>query len=141
VLIVVPVLLGVALNFILARIERRDGPPPLWAAALGAGQARDGYDFAFQRVSEEGAWVIVELVGHTPAEPRLVGGRYGRSSAVGQTPSPHDLYLEQLCLVEEGENGLRELSVATEPPRGLYISAGQIARVEILPPAADTIGT
>jgi len=81
--------------------------------------------------------VIVELVGHSAAEPRLVGGRYGRASAVGQTPSPHDLYLEQLCLVEEDADGLRLLTVATEPPRGVYISAEQIARLEVLPPAAE----
>jgi hypothetical protein len=139
VLIAVPVGIGMGLNAVLAWVERRDGPPPLWAAALGAGQARDAYDFAFQRVSDEGAWVIVELVGHTVDEPRLIGGRYGRSSAVGQTPSPHDLYLEQLCLAQESENGVRELSQATDPPRGLYINAAQIARVEILPPGPGTI--
>ncbi len=136
VLVVVPVLLGALLNHVLARVEHREeGPPPLWAAALGAGQARDAYDFMFQRVSTDGAWVIAELVGHTAAEPRLVGGRYGRSSAVGQTPSPHDLYLEQLWLVEEGPDGLRRLIAATDPPRGLYVSAEQIARLEVLPPA------
>lgn len=139
VLIAAPVLLGVVLNMVLARVERRDGPPPLWAAALGAGQARDAYDFAFQRFSHEGAWVIVELVGHTAAEPRLVGGRYGRASAVGQTPSAHDLYLEQLCLVEEREDGLRHLTMATDPARGLYVAATQIARVEVLAPGPDTM--
>jgi hypothetical protein len=133
VLVLAPVILGVVLNVALAYVERRDGPPPLWAAALGAGQARDAYDFAFQRFSDEGAWVIVELVGHTSGEPRLVGGRYGRSSAVGQTPSAHDLYLEQLCVVEEGRDGLRHLTQATEPPRGLYIAAAQIVRLEVLP--------
>ncbi len=137
VLIGVPILLGTLLGLVLARVERREGPPPLWAAALGAGQARDAFDFMFQRVSDEGAWVIVELVGHTAAEPRLVGGRYGRSSAVGQTPSPHDLYLEQLCLVDEGADGLRRLTVATEPPRGLYVSAEQVVRVEVLPPTPE----
>jgi hypothetical protein len=139
VLIAVPVGFGIALGAVLASVERRDGPPPLWAAALGAGQARDAYDFAFQRVSVDGAWIIVELIGHTVGEPRLIGGRYGRGSAVGQTPSPHDLYLEQLCLVELGANGVRELSQAIDPPRGLYISADQIARVEVLPPGPGTM--
>lgn len=139
VLVMAPVLLGMALNVVLAYVERGDGPPPLWAAALGAGQARDAYDFAFQRFSNEGAWVIVELVGHTTQEPRLVGGRYGRSSAAGQTPSAHDLYLEQLCLVEERSDGLRHLTGATEPPRGLYIAAAQIARLEVLPAGTATM--
>ncbi len=87
VLVVVPVLLGIAANVAIARVERRDGPASLWAAAIGAGEARDGYDFMWQRVSTDGTWVIVELVGHSVEEPRLVGGLYGRQSAVGQTPS------------------------------------------------------
>lgn len=45
VLVVVPVMLGVLANVAIAKVERREGPPPLWAAALGAGEARDGYDF------------------------------------------------------------------------------------------------
>jgi hypothetical protein len=136
VLLVVPTTLGVGLNITLSAIEARDGPPPLWAAALGAGQARDAYDFAFQRVSGEGAWVIVELVGHTAETPRLAGGLYGRGSAVGQTPSSHDIYLEQMCVVAVDERGLGHLIAKTDPPRGLYIPAEQIARVEVLPPAS-----
>jgi hypothetical protein len=139
VLLFVPLTVGVLLNIVLARAERRDGPMPLWAATLGAGEARDAFDFAFQRSYARGAWVIVELVGHTPGAPRLVGGRFGRASAVGQTPSAHDIYLEQLCIVREDVDGLRELVSATEPSRGLYVPASQIARIEILPPAGDTL--
>jgi hypothetical protein len=134
VLVLVPLVVGILLNLVLARVERRDGPMPLWAATLGAGEARDAFDFAFQRTHARGAWVIVELVGHSSDAPRLVGGRYGRASAIGQTPSAHDIYLEQLCIVAEDEGGLRQLVSATDPPRGLYIPATQIARVEILPP-------
>lgn len=139
VLVLVPIAVGLLMNRLIAGAERSDGPPALWAAGLGAGQARDAYDFAFQRVSADGAWVIVELLGHTAAEPRLVGGRYGRASAVGQTPSAHDIYLEQLCVVTEGADGLRRLVAATDPPRGLYLPAGQIARIEILPGGSTTI--
>jgi len=141
VLLAVPVLLGVLANLAIASVERRDGPPPLWAAALGAGEARDGYDFMWQRVRDEGTWVIVELVGHTPDEPRLLGGLYGSGSAVGQTPASHDLYLQQLCLVRERPDGLRELLAATDPPRGVWIAAPQIARVEIIPVDGGTIGS
>ncbi len=120
---------------------RRDRSPP--SACLIrlhrelSGQARDAYDFAFQRVHAQGAWVIIELVGHTPAEPRLTGGLYGRGSAVGQTPSAHDIYLEQLCVVAVGPSGIPEIVAKTDPPRGLYVAASQIARVEVLPPAAS----
>jgi Family of unknown function (DUF6338) len=107
VLVVVPAVLGILANIAIAKAERRDGPAPLWAAAIGAGEARDAYDFMWQRVSRDGTWVIIELVGHTAAEPRLVGGLYGRQSAVGQTPSAHDLYLQQLCFVTQRTDGLR----------------------------------
>lgn len=116
VLVAAPVVLGVLANLAIAKVERRDGPAPLWAAAIGAGEARDAYDFMWQRVSGDGTWVIVELVGHTTAEPRLVGGLYGRQSAAGQTPAGHDLYLQRLCIVEQRDGGLRELTTATDPP-------------------------
>jgi hypothetical protein len=138
VLVLVPLLLGTLLNALLERVERREGPTPLWAAALGAGQARDAYDFAFQRVHAQGAWVIVELIDHAPDDPRLIAGRYGRGSAVGQTPSAHDLYLEQLCVVHE-HDGIREISHTITPARGVYVPAQQVARIEILPPDADTM--
>ena len=132
VLISIPIALGVLANLVIAGVERGDGPPPLWAAALGAGEARDGYDFMWQRVADDGTWVIVELIGHTAEQPRLIGGLYGSASAVGQTPAEHDLYLQQLCLVRERSDGLRELEYATDPPRGVWIAASQIARIEIL---------
>lgn len=53
-----------------------------------------------QRWRKDGVWIIVELVGHTADSPRLVGGTYGRRSAFGQTPQPHDIFLEALCRVE-----------------------------------------
>lgn len=54
VLLAVPAALGALANWAVAKVERLSGPPPLWAAALGAGEARDGYDFMWQRVSREG---------------------------------------------------------------------------------------
>lgn len=131
VLIGAPVLAGTIINRAIGRTERRDGHPGLWLAALGAGEGRDAYDFAFQRVSGEGTYVIVELVGHTREAPRLVGGVYGRASAVGQTPAQHDIYLESLCTVVERE-GFRHLDQTTNPPRGVWLSASQIARLEIV---------
>jgi hypothetical protein len=132
VLLLVPVVLGTVANVVIARQERKEGPPSLWAAALGAGEARDGYDYAFQRLHEVGGYVIVELVGHSPDEPRLIGGKYGRGSAVGQTPAEHDLYLEQLYTVREDADGVRVLHQTTEPPRGVWIAASQIVRFEIV---------
>ncbi|WP_445150772.1 DUF6338 family protein [Baekduia sp. Peel2402] len=139
VLIGVPGMVGAALNRYLANVEAQDGPPNLFAAAFGAGEARDAFDFAYQRWRKDGGYVIVELVGHTQEQQRLVGGIYGRGSAVGQTPSPHDVYLESLCTVVTDDDGIRSLAARIDPPRGVYIAASQIARIDLLP--ADASGT
>jgi hypothetical protein len=122
-----------ALNSLLDRVERSDGPTNRWMAALGAGASRDAFDYAFQRVSGLGAWVVVELVGHTDDGPRLVGGFLGPRSAIGQTPQAHDMYLETLCTVTEGSDGLWTLDERVQPERGIYVPAAQIARIEWLP--------
>jgi hypothetical protein len=139
VLLAAPVAIGVILNHYLAKVEGKEGPPNLVAAALGAGEARDAFDYAYQRWREEGVYVIVELVGHEAAHPRLIGGVFGRASAVGQTPSPHDIYLQALCLVEEDENGVRWLSQRAEPERGVYIPASQIVRIDLVPEGPATL--
>jgi hypothetical protein len=137
VLLLIPVILGLLLNRYLAQSELGEGPPSRMAAAFGAGEARDAFDYAFQRRRNTGAWVIVELVGHTPGQPRLVGGIFGRSSAIGQTPSPHDIFLEALCTVIEDDDGVRRLAAQLDPPRGVYLPASQIARVDLLDPAPE----
>jgi hypothetical protein len=138
VLILVPAIIGALLNRYLAQAEDKVGPPNLLAAAFGAGEARDAFDFAYQRWRKDGGYVIVELVGHTEHAPRLVGGIYGQRSAVGQTPSPHDVYLESLCTVAVDEHGLRSLESVVSPPQGVYIAAAQIARIDLLPPGTST---
>ena len=132
VLIVAPVLLGSALNSLLDRVERSDGSPNRWMAALGAGASRDAFDYAFQQVGGLGAWVV-ELVGHTEQAPRLVGGVLGPRSAIGQTPQAHDVYLEALYTVSKGPDGLWTLDERVQPERGVYVPATQIARIELLP--------
>jgi len=132
VLIVAPVLLGSALNSLLDRVERSDGPPNRWMAALGAGASRDAFDYAFQQVSGLGAWVVVELIGHTDDGPRLIGGFLGPRSAIGQTPQAHDVYLEALYTVSKDPGGLWTLDKRVQPERGVYVPATQIARVDLL---------
>jgi hypothetical protein len=139
VLLAVPVILGVALNVYVGRVEDQDGPPGRFSTFLGAGEARDAFDYAYQRWRKEGGYVIVELTDHSPAFPRLVGGIYGKRSAVGQTPQPHDIYLEALCTVKEDANGIRTLAERVEPEQGVYIAAHQIVRVDLVPAGPDTL--
>jgi hypothetical protein len=133
VLVAAPIVFGTVLNRYIAGVESGDGPPNLLAAALGAGEARDAFDFAYQRWRKDGGYVIIELVGHTDERPRLVGGIYGQRSAVGQTPSPHDVYLESLCTVVVDGDGIRSLANRIEPAQGVYVAASQIARIDLLP--------
>lgn len=139
VLLGVPIAIGMGLNRYLASVEAKDGPPNLFAAGLGGGEARDAFDYAYQRWRRNGVYVIVELVGHSLETPRLVGGIYGERSAVGQTPSPHDIYLESLCTVTEDENGVRNLASRIDPERGVYLAASQIARVDLVPEGPGTL--
>lgn len=139
VLLGIPIAVGVGLNRYLAFVEAQDGPPNLFAAGLGGGEARDAFDYAYQRWRRNGVYVIVELVDHRPEGPRLVGGIYGERSAIGQTPSPHDIYLEALCMVSEDENGIRTLASRVDPERGVYIAASQIARVDLVPEGPVTL--
>lgn len=139
VLLGVPIAAGAGINRYIAHIEAQDEPPNLFAAGLGAGEARDAFDYAYQRWRKDGVWVIVELVDHALDAPRLVGGVYGRHSAVGQTPQAHDIYLEALCTVEEDENGIRKINHRIEPRRGVYIPADQIARIDLVPSGPGTL--
>jgi hypothetical protein len=134
-LLALPIALGMLLNTLLARAELAEGPPRRVAAAFGAGEARDAFDYAFQRGRDKGAYVIVELVGHSDENPRLVGGIFGRRSAIGQTPQPHDIYLEALCTVAVDETGARSPHQRFDPPRGVYVPADQIARIDLVPEA------
>lgn len=132
VLIAGPALLGMAIGTYLFRIERSGRMAGSLAVALGAGQSTDAFDFAFQR-HQEGAWVFIELVGSTPDAPRFVGGVYGEHSAVGQSPAPHDVYLENVASVATDPDGTPYVVSFAEPPRSLYVPADQVARIILMP--------
>jgi hypothetical protein len=139
VLLGLPITVGANLNRYLASVESRDKPPNLFAAGLGGGEAGDAFDYAHRRWRREGGYVIVELVGHSKDRPRLVGGMYGRRSAVGKSPESHDIYLESLCLVSEDDFGIRNVISRVRPERGVYIPANQVARVDSVSQEPDTI--
>lgn len=138
VLVVGPVAIGVLIGAYLSRDERSPGPPGFLAAAFGAGRATDAFDFAFQH--HEGAWVIVELVGGSPGAPRYAGGVFGRRSAVGQTPAPHDIYLENVARIGTDEAGDPYVMSLTASPYSLYIPAERIVRILMLRNESDGRG-
>jgi hypothetical protein len=82
------------------------------------------------------AAIALLMPGFIIAELSLAGAaRSSRSdlAAVGQTPSQHDVYLEALCTVDEDVAGIRTLRERIEPERGVYLSASQIARIDLVP--------
>jgi hypothetical protein len=139
VLLAVPITVGVAINFYLRRAGQRDGSRGIFAAALDPTHAQDAFDYACERARPTGAFAIVELNGHSPETPKIVGGIYGRRSAVGDSPALHDLYLETLCTVGESDQGVRYLAARVEPERGIYIPANQVARIEFLAEGSDRL--
>ena len=138
VVIAVPVLAGLALNALLLKAERRaDGELRWWHYALGARDARDAWDFAFQRYRDTGVWVLVHFKDAPEAGPRVVIGKYGQGAAFGQSPSPeHDLFLRELWTADEAGQPVEQI----DPPRSLWVSAAQIAELYLLESGDDGPG-
>jgi hypothetical protein len=132
VLLLVPVALGVVLNRYLRKVEASQGRLKLHQRVLGGGDVRDAWDYVFQRLAGPGGWLIVELRGSDSKTLRLVGGKCGDQSSVGQSPSEHNLYLQELWTV--GTTFPHNLVEKIEPQRGMWIACDAIVRIEVLNP-------
>ncbi len=132
VLLVTPVVLGLAINAVLRRAEQR-GTLSWWHYALGGRDARDAWDYSFQRAAASGLWVLVHLKGGDPEYPRMVVGKFGTRSAVGQTPAAHDLFLQELWSVDVDGNRVAPI----EPARGMWVAKDEIAEIYFL--ETDTV--
>lgn len=128
---VVPVGLGLLLNDVLLRAERGDGELKRWHYALGARDARDAWDFTFQRYYDEGVWILVHLKAAPPAGggARVVIGKYGKGAAIGRSPVPeHDLFLRELWAADEDGKPVAPFA----PPRSLWVAKSEIAEIYLL---------
>ena len=140
VVVITPVLAGLGLSALLLRAERDDGDLKWWHYAIGARDARDAWDFAFQRYRDSGVWVLVhfrQANGDGGGGPRVIIGRYRPGAAFGQSPSPeHDLFLRDLWTADE--NGVAVAPL--EPPRSLWVASTQIAELYLLETGDDVAG-
>jgi hypothetical protein len=127
VLLVSPIALGLAVNEMLRRAEER-GSLAWWHLALGGRDARDAWDYGFQRAAAAGAWVLVHLKSGDPAYPRMVLGKFGQHSAIGQTPAEHDLFLQELWSVDDLGNPIARV----DPSRGMWVAKAEIAEIYFL---------
>jgi len=124
--IISPIALGLPLNHLLRAAENK-GSLSWWHYALGGRDARDAWDLVFQRVAESGAWVLVHLKDDHPGSPRIVMGRYGRHSSVGQSPASHDLFLQEMWALDDARRPVAPL----DPPRGMWVAKEGIAELYV----------
>lgn len=118
ILLVLPLILGAALGEILQRAESK-GTLTWWHHAMGARDVRDAWDYAFQRTERE-TFVIVRT------DKELVAGKYTQGSWAGRTPSPHDLYLEEVWLLSGSD-----IVAPMEPRYGVWIPESSIRDIYI----------
>lgn len=123
-LVVLPAAIGLGLGAALKRAEKH-GQLSWWHHILGARDVRDAWDFVFQRTERE-TFVIVRT------DKELVAGKYTRDSWAGRTPSPHDLYLEEVWLLVEGA-----IVEPMEPPYGVWIPASSIRDIYVSRPRPE----
>ena len=135
VLLLVPALVGIALNLYLRWAERRPGPLPLAAVVFGGRDARDAFDFALSQLTE-GGYLIIELKQKAAdTAPRFVGGLFGRHSVAGLSPHAHNLFLQEEWHVDPPAPGTPpNLAGRIEPLRGLVVAADEIVKVHVLTP-------
>lgn len=125
ILILVPIVVGLLLNWYFRREERKEEAPSRLYEILGGRDSGDAGDLVFARLYQ-GAWLIVQLDNES-----WVGGRFGVGSSAGQTPAAHDLYIDEMWAVNTaGPDPVLEGKLT--PTRGIYIPAEQIRSMRVL---------
>ena len=145
--VAIPTVAGLLLGWLIKKTER-GGDLKWWALALGARDARHGWDRAFEQQLNTGAVLIIHPKtpvfsdGDFSSEPahvpqtaeswRTLIGVLGERSWTSRTPAQegHDLWLET---VEPGDAAGRRIG-EFDPPRGLWISREEIAHLYIVHP-------
>jgi chromate transport protein ChrA len=141
--VAIPTIAGLLLGWLIKRSER-SGELKWWALALGARDARHGWDRAFEQQLKTGALIVIHP--KTPvfsdgehssesthaASWQTLIGVFGEHSWASKTPAQegHDLWLER---VEPGDATGGRIG-EFEPPRGLWISRDEIAHLYIVQP-------
>lgn len=126
VLVVAPVAIGLALNEILVRAERSGRSLRGWHYALGGRDARQSWDFIFQRI-REGRWVVLKM-----RSGRAIAGKLGKGSWASQTPASggHDLWLQEIWSVDDfGQPGSM-----IQPRQGMWVARDDIEALFVIDP-------
>lgn len=126
VLVIVPITLGLALNGLLLGVERSGRNLRWWHYALGARDARESWDYVFQRI-REGHWIILKV-----KDGPAIAGELGQGSWASQSPAQggHDLWLQEIWTVDDF--GVPEARI--EPAQGMWIARSEIQALFVLNP-------
>lgn len=128
--VLVPTILGLMLNWVLRRAERRGNLSPLHYA-LGGRDGRLGWDYIFERFGS--GYVFLTLKPGVSGRPNFLVGKFAENSwAPQQLADARDLYLEEIWIADE--NG-RIVSSFTDR-RGLWIPIEQIDMLQFVDPPA-----
>ncbi|HEX9968079.1 MAG TPA: DUF6338 family protein [Solirubrobacterales bacterium] len=125
--VVVPTAVGLVLSWWLRRAEQA-GRLRIWHYAFGARDYREAWDYVFG--SQDGAYLLLTLAGDDSSRHFLA--KYGQESWASQAPTrPQELYVEEIWPADAA--GVVKLSdLERQPPRGMWISAEKIDRMEVL---------
>jgi Family of unknown function (DUF6338) len=143
----IPVLLGMVLSHRLRAREQR-GQLRSLDYALGGRDARQAWDYVFEHL--DGGFVVIQMKappsglgspsgseGEAMWNGSTVLGKYGRKSWATQTPSSrYDVFLEEVWPADPKGKILGEF----DPPRGLWISADNVAALYYLEPSLPDAG-
>lgn len=146
--VAIPTIAGLLLSRLIKWSER-GGELTWWALALGARDARHGWDRAFEQQLRTGAVLVIRpktpvaVEGDFSPEPeqapspltswRTLIGVFGERSWASRTPAQegHDLWLQR---VDPGDATGRRIG-EFDPPRSLWISREEIAHLYVIHPA------
>ena len=132
VILLAPTTIGLALGWVLRRAEGR-GSLTWIHYALGGRDARDAWDYIFQRYGA--GFILVHLKPGDERRNPFIVGKFGRTSWAAQSPTAvRDVYFEEVWPASPDGRITEEFAVR----RGVWLDAGQIdAMYFIEPPSAQ----
>lgn len=125
--VAVPTVAGLLLSSWLRRAEQT-GQLRVWHYALGARDYREAWDYVFGR--RQGTYLLITVSGEDG--PHHLLAKYGPRSWASQAPTqPPQIYVEEVWPAD-ASGVVDEAVLARNPRRGMWISANQIARLEVM---------
>jgi hypothetical protein len=128
VILLAPTIIGLALGWVLRRAEGR-GSLTWIHYALGGRDARDAWDYIFQRYGA--GFILVHLKPGDARRNPFIVGKFGRTSWAAQTPTAaRDVYFEEVWPASADGQITEEFAVR----RGVWLDSSQIDAMFFIDP-------